>query len=315
MGIAGSSNSGDLRPVVLAIAWVFAGISTSIVALRFYVRLVILRKFKLDDYIILITLLFGLGNSVCLTISSYWGLGKHIQTIESDYMSIIYFGKWVYICEFFSIMCPGFGRISFAFLLLDLTPPSKARRRFLWAIIFIQFVADVGTVIIIFAQCKPIEGFWDKRIKATCWPADTQVYAGYLQGSICAAVDLALAIFPSSLFWSLNMHWKQKAFLSGIMGLGIFAMIASIMKTIYLREITATSDQSYNMAMLAIWWTLEANLVLIAVSIPTVRPILKAPATFSRDQSGHHNNLNTFLSWKQAHENRSGGSQGPFELL
>lgn len=53
------------------------------------------------------------------------------------------------------------------------------------------------------------------------------------------------------------------------------AMTASIIKTIELRAITATADLTYAMAQLAIWWTLEANLVLIATSIPTLGPIIR----------------------------------------
>lgn len=52
-------------------------------------------------------------------------------------------------------------------------------------------------------------------------------------------------------------------------------MTASIIKTIELRAITAAADLTYAMAQLAIWWTLEANLVLIATSIPTLGPIVR----------------------------------------
>ncbi|KAI2632713.1 hypothetical protein GGS26DRAFT_557177 [Hypomontagnella submonticulosa] len=190
----------DLGPAVLSVAWVFAGISILIVAARFYVRIWIVRKLGIDDYIILLTLALGLGNSAFLTMSSSWGLGKHIV---------------------FSIMSPGFGRISYAFLLLSLSPPNKTRRVFLWTIITIQFVVDVAMVCISFAQCRPITGWWDHEVDADCWSPTVQQNAAFFQGSVCSLVDLILAVFPASLFWNLQMHWKQKIFLSLIMGLGI----------------------------------------------------------------------------------------------
>ncbi|KAI1417112.1 hypothetical protein F5Y13DRAFT_204453 [Hypoxylon sp. FL1857] len=307
-----SIDAGDLGPAVLGVAWTFASVSILIVSLRFYVRLSIVRKLTLDDYVIIVTLIFSLGNSIILTVSTSWGLGRHIESLASEPLSIMYTVKWVYFCELFAIMSPGFGRISFAILLLNLSPPSKARRRFLWAIIWIQFIVDVGTVIIIYAQCQPIEGYWNKSIEARCLSLNAQVYAGYLQSAVGSLVDLILAIFPSTLFWNLNMQWKQKAFLSGIMGLGIVAMVASIVKTVQLRAITEVSDITYTMATLAIWWTLEANLVLIAVSIPTIRPILKAPKDSTRDRSGPSDNVNTFFSWKRAQANRSGEDRALF---
>lgn len=305
----------DLGPAVLSVAWVFAGISILIVAARFYVRIWIVRKLGIDDYIILLTLALGLGNSAFLTMSSSWGLGKHIGTLSAQPERIVHTIKWVHLCEVFSIMSPGFGRISYAFLLLSLSPPNKTRRVFLWTIITIQFVVDVAMVCISFAQCRPITGWWDHEVDADCWSPTVQQNAAFFQGSVCSLVDLILAVFPASLFWNLQMHWKQKIFLSLIMGLGIFAMIASIIKTVNLQAITQREDLTYAMAKLAIWWTLEAYLVLIAVSIPTIRPILRAPTTITRGKNKSYSSYNSFNLRNRIHPVRSLGNTGSFEPL
>ncbi|EZF10705.1 hypothetical protein H112_08068 [Trichophyton rubrum D6] len=128
----------------------------------------------------------------------------------------------------------------------------------LWTLIWVQFVVDVGTVIISFVQCRPINKFWDSSVPGHCWAPTVQQYVGFFQGSVCSAVDLVLAVFPASLLWNLNMEIK-KVSLSLLMGLGIIAMIASITKTIQLQAITAKADITYAMAHLATWWTLEAD--------------------------------------------------------
>jgi hypothetical protein len=79
-------------------------------------------------------------------------------------------------------MAPCFGRISYAMLLLQLVPPSKWPKRLLWSIISIQFVVDLGTVIVSFAQCQPIYEFWGPNTKAHCWNPKVQQYTGYFQG-------------------------------------------------------------------------------------------------------------------------------------
>ncbi|KAI0896496.1 hypothetical protein F4806DRAFT_464727 [Annulohypoxylon nitens] len=284
----------NLGPAVVIVAWVFATISTAVVITRFYVRLRILRFLTIDDYIVAITLMLALGNSVFLTISSSWGLGQHIEAFDSHPLHMMYAVKWVYLCEVFSILSPGFGRISYAFLLLGLMPPTKAQRRFLWGIICIQFIVDVGTVIISFCQCSPINGYWDSRVNATCWPRTVQQYAGYFQSSVCCFVDFTLAVFPASMFWNLRIESKQKVRLSCIMGLGMFAMVASIIKTINLRSLAETHDPTYAMARLAIWWTLEAYFVLLAVSIPALRPILRSPRDFARNRSDPSSDINAY---------------------
>ncbi|OTA68573.1 integral membrane protein [Hypoxylon sp. EC38] len=265
----------NLGPSVVAIAWTSTLLSGTVLFGRFYVRLRILQRLTIDDWIVAITFLLAFGNSIFLTIAAAWGLGQHVDVLAPQLDSAMYTIKWVYLCEFFGILAPGFGRISYAFLLLGLTPPCKMKQRFLWTIICAQLIVDVGIIIISFAQCKPIYGYWDNDVEANCWPPHVQQYAGYFQGSVCSVVDLILALFPAGLFWNLKMETKQKISLSCMMGLGIFALAASIIKTINLRAFTDTTDLTYAMARLAIWWTLEAHLVLLAVSIPTLRPILK----------------------------------------
>lgn len=271
-----------LGDAVMAVAWVFGGLATVVVAARFYVCLRVMRKVSVDDYIVLLTLLLGIGNNVCLTLSWSWGLGTHIEFLAAEPVRIMYTVKWVYLCEFFSIMCPGTGRISYALLLLRIIPPSKTRRRFLWSIIWIQFIVDVVTVAVSFCQCRPIQGFWDRTVEASCWAPEVQQYVGFFQGSVCSAVDLGLAVFPASMFWNLKMELSQKLKLSAIMGLGVIAMVASIIKTVKLQAITSTGDLTYAMAELAIWWTIEAYLVLLAVSMPSLRPVLKSKKGTSR---------------------------------
>ncbi|GAB1312629.1 hypothetical protein MFIFM68171_02839 [Madurella fahalii] len=306
--------SDDLGPAVIAVAWVFASLAILVVGARLYARLRIVRRLSIDDCLILFTLCLGLGNSVFLTISSKWGLGQHLSVLQADPERVMYTVKWVYLCEFFSILCPCFGRISFALLLLSIIPRSTPRRVFLWSVISVQFVVDVGTVIISFAQCRPIEAFWDRSVNGNCWPPYVQQYTGFTQGSVCSLVDLILALFPSTMFWNLKMKWKQKIALSSLMGLGVFAMIASIVKTVGLKALTETEDLTYAMANLAIWWTLEAYLVLIAASVPTLKPIFKTKKGQTRDRSSLGTGLSTW-NRNQRIKMSNNDDSGPFVAL
>ncbi|KAI1656888.1 hypothetical protein F4813DRAFT_362175 [Daldinia decipiens] len=221
MGSTGNDNSENLGPSLLAVAWVFTGISTLVVAMRFYVRIGILRKFHLDDCIVEGTKcqLCVIGNSVLLTIAVSCGFGKHVNNLSD--VEIRNSMKWLYSCKFFGIMNPLFGRISFAFLLSELIPPSRLRRIFLWTPVGVHFMADFMTVVIVYTQCRPSRGYWDKTIKFYCRSPTVEKCGAYVQGSLGSVADLALAVFPCTLFWNLNMHWKQKAILSSIMGLGV----------------------------------------------------------------------------------------------
>ncbi|PYI32667.1 hypothetical protein BP00DRAFT_471895 [Aspergillus indologenus CBS 114.80] len=331
------SSPESLGNIVLILAWLFAGIAIIVVAIRYYVRLQIVKRYTLDDALILVALhsrpilmpqALAIGNSVFLTIAARWGLGTHMAALSEE--RIMYAVKWVYLCEFFSILSPGIGRIAYASLLMSLVPPVRWRTRLLWTIIWIQFAVDIATVVVSFAQCRPMKKFWDSQTPGSCWPATVQRDMGYFQGSVCSAVDLVLAAFPASMFWGLNMEKKRKISLSCLMGLGILerareadgsvpsAMIASIVKTVQLRAITSEADLTYAMANLAIWWTLEAYFVLIATSVPALKPIMT--------RSGHHSKsptpkrlsrLNSFRYRLSSHgyNIRNDSLEGPDQLL
>jgi hypothetical protein len=46
----------DLGPAIVAVAWSFAALATLVVGVRIHVRLRILQTLRIDDYIILLTL-------------------------------------------------------------------------------------------------------------------------------------------------------------------------------------------------------------------------------------------------------------------
>jgi hypothetical protein len=191
-------------PALLAIAWVFAAIAIVVVASRLYVRLRLVNRFKVDDWFIIATFVsrmknnlvgvsltsyqaLAICNTIFCTIAVHWGLGRHIQTLLPD--QIRFSIKYIYLCEFFSIMSPCLGRISYTLLLLQLLPPTKWPRRFLWSVICVQSVSDVGTIIISFSQCQPIYEFWGTNPKDYCWDPKVQQYTGFFQGCKSSFLD------------------------------------------------------------------------------------------------------------------------------
>lgn len=121
-------------------------------------------------------------NAIFVTVSANWGLGEHMVTLQDEPLRIIYSIKWAFLAEGPAIFAGGFARISYAILLLTITPPTKARRLFLWSIMAFQFAADLAAVIITYAQCRPLEAYWDPRVTGDCWPPTYQQYIGFTQG-------------------------------------------------------------------------------------------------------------------------------------
>ncbi|PQE19570.1 integral membrane protein [Rutstroemia sp. NJR-2017a WRK4] len=173
-------DSSNLGPGVLAVSWVFGALAIIIVGTRYYVRLRIVERFTIDDWLIALVLILALFNGVFYTLSVHYGLGRSLQTLTKTQISNT--KKWVYFGNIFSTLSAGFGRIAFAFLLLALLHPTWGKRRgLLWTIITLKFIVDVVAVVVSFLQCRPMNGYWDKDVNATCMPM-VVVRVTYFQG-------------------------------------------------------------------------------------------------------------------------------------
>ena len=105
-----------------------------------------------------------------------------MATLQDEPLRIIFSIKWAFLAEGPAIFAGGFARISYAILLLGITPPTKTRRIFLWSIMGFQFAADLAAVIVTYSQCRPLVAYWDPRVKGDCWPPTYQQYIGFTQG-------------------------------------------------------------------------------------------------------------------------------------
>ncbi|KAJ2995402.1 hypothetical protein NUW58_g1279 [Xylaria curta] len=301
----------SLVPNLEVVQWLLASVSIIVVSLRFYTRAVIVRHVAWDDWVMLLSLVIMLVDNVFVQISIHYGLGRHQNTLlDEDAILAI---KWDYLAQPPAIIGPAFGRISFAMLLLTLVNRQKGRRILLYALIISQFVVNNLVYILILVQCKPIESLWDHRVKGDCWDLVYQRNIGFFQGcqylavetgylcklterkALNGATDLALAAFPAFIVWDLQMKLSQKLSLIALMGLGVFAMVGSILKTVYLPSVGSKDDYTYHTANLIIWWMVEGYLVIIAASIATLRPLIARRKKFTSG-SGNSFGVRTFGS-------------------
>jgi hypothetical protein len=75
------------------------------------------------------------------------------------------------------------------------------------------------------------------------------------------------------LLWNLNMELRTRIALCLVLGLSFFAGVACIVKTVELQALGDREDFTYNTYRFVIWFTVEQYIVIIAASIPTIRPL------------------------------------------
>ncbi|KAJ0376402.1 hypothetical protein COL26b_005409 [Colletotrichum chrysophilum] len=143
----------------------------------------------------------------------------------------------------------------------------KMRRIYAVAIVVVGAWA-VSQLLIATFTCIPVEGFWDKTIKAYCIPNQPQWYVN-AAGNI--ATDVAVFALPLPIFWHLSLPRKQKLLLMGIFSLGFFTVAVSIVRTKYL---SIQQDFTWTNVEASLWSLGEISSAVTCACLPTLRPLM-----------------------------------------
>ncbi|KAL1886155.1 hypothetical protein Plec18167_000084 [Paecilomyces lecythidis] len=269
----GQDEQSDRGAAVLAAIWTYLSVTTVVLVLRFYAQIRTQRKTATDDYFMILAWVSQVIGNGLVTYAVYRGLGR-----PSYYLSLedrIQVVKYEYIGGAWGIISPALGRISYAlFLLSVLRLLTTVRRIFLWVLIALQVVVNLLALIIIFVQCHPTSRVWDPSVPGYCVSVHVQGDIGFAQGAINTLSDLVLTVIGITVVLHLKVRKWTKVILVVLMGLSSIAMAASIVRTIELQKLESTEDFTWETVPFVIWYTLETNVVMIAASLPKIRPLV-----------------------------------------
>ncbi|KAK8087154.1 hypothetical protein PG994_002128 [Apiospora phragmitis] len=259
----------DKGPTVLVACWTVTAVSTLFVAGRLYVRGVLQRKLRSDDYFIILSLLCGYISTTFSTVATSYGNGKHFALLDLEQKE----GAILWTTALAVIA-----------LLTRILNPSRAHWWGLWAMGLLCFASLLATVGVLLGQCTPARSLWTFSItEKTCF--DKNILVGYCiyAGAISAFVDLYLAIYPSLVLFKLQMPIKKKLALCAALGIGSVSGIVVIYKSTRIPSL-GSPDFSYDTSDLVIWTVIEGSTIIIASSIPVMQPL--AEVAFGRSIFG-----------------------------
>ncbi|KAG0645989.1 hypothetical protein D0Z07_7935 [Hyphodiscus hymeniophilus] len=284
--------SQGLGPTVLATTWAECAASTALMVMRVYTNGFITKRWKADFWFATVTYVCHLlASSFCsqlmlsqiinvtgtifLTVSVMFGLGEHLHTLVEKDPALItknQFYQWIFTT--FAIVGISLGKLTIIAFILQIEGSTTYGRK--WVLYFFAVSIIIVNIIIlpiIWTQCTPTAKIWDESIEGNCNGRRTNQLYGYFQGSFGAIMDVALALYPIFIFWSLKLQLHVKIGLMVLFGFGIVAAACSAVKTKQLSTVTGTSDLTYELASLDIWASTEMWVIFIVSCIPTIRPI------------------------------------------
>ncbi|KAI2618195.1 hypothetical protein GGR54DRAFT_606409 [Hypoxylon sp. NC1633] len=301
----------DKGPSIVIVSCIVTAISTLFVVARLYVRLQIAKKLQLDDAFIVFSLICG-WLAVAFSIAAVAsGNGKHMGTLSLDQISGAVL--WTMVGFIPGVYSFGFPKLAAIALLTKLLNPSSTHRTFLWCLGITCQLALTGCIAILFGQCAPSKAQWDFSItEKTCISPYILVNYSIFAGAFSGFVDLYLAVYPAIVLYSLQMNAKRKFALAFALGLGSVACIVAIYKTTRIPSL-ASQDFSYDTSDLTIWTCVEGSTIIIATSIPVLRPL--ADIIFGRRVMGSGGDSRGYSrGYKKYGTDRSNNARDEHEL-
>ncbi|KAI1432812.1 hypothetical protein GGR50DRAFT_559917 [Xylaria sp. CBS 124048] len=266
-----------LQVAFLAFAW-FAAL------LRAYVKLVMLRKVTVDDYLMLLALLG-------YTITGYFvthaiiegGLGK--PAVESDLVQMQIQLQSLYGNMAISGPVSGLARVSTAWFLLRIAT-RRWQRIALYGIIIATTITTLVYFFFTVFQCSPPSYFWRMMgpgVSGTCDFSRAVYLATLVWGSLAAAMDWMLGLLPAIILWHVHINWLTKVGITSVLSFTTTAGIALIVRLIYVSQ--NGEKVPLGTTAVAITAIVELSLAIVAGCIVTLPPLFKKLRLGSRRRS------------------------------
>ncbi|KAK8017132.1 hypothetical protein PG991_008208 [Apiospora marii] len=273
-GINLKDDNSIIYNIVACVFFVLAVIS---VMLRVYVRMTRGAKLALDDHTI-VGAIFTAGATLFMTLyAAKFGSGQHIWATDKE--SFIVLLKMVYAEPWIYATAVTVTRVSILLLyhrLFDTNTTSNML--YVWQTRFaIALTAAYPLVmyIVMSVACRPLSHYWMQYLgetEGTC----IEVMKFYLAfGVLNMANDIVILVLPIPTIAKLHMDWRKKLSIMGIMLLGAFSCVSSMIRIYYLAKLAEAADVSWWFGPGMGWSCIEPSVAIITACLPTLAPLFR----------------------------------------
>ncbi|KAI9372375.1 hypothetical protein BJX61DRAFT_542783 [Aspergillus egyptiacus] len=305
-GDFGHPNQDLRRSIIIALYFAFI-MSTGAVGLRLAARRLNRTGLFLDDYLIIVALLFKYGCSIGVVILLYNGLGSHITMIPPKNLEIYF--KIGYSNPFVYTTCVSTIKLSILTLYRRLFPTAHM----IVSVNLVSAILIVWTLGIYIAsamQCFPVAKFWNRALPGTCMdPA--QFYYGMQIPNIIT--DVIVLVMPLRTVWGLQIPTTQRVLLCGVFAVGGLSWIFDIVRLVEMIKLTnAGPDITYNQVPMIVWTCIQAATGITAACLAHLRPLFNVAQQRFRERMRRYGNVGTVTVTGTEHSGKEGLGKGGF---
>ncbi|KAF2685096.1 hypothetical protein K458DRAFT_300834 [Lentithecium fluviatile CBS 122367] len=269
------NDNSTTAPMLLGLGSALLFISICLLMARMWSRLRPWRL-KLDDWAVLGATLLAVVQHILLGVSVFNGLGRRSRFVPFPQRRASL--RLLFISQVFWYWSITFVKLSVALLLLRIKH-TKRWRIFLYLIMALSVIAVIIQTCFQFLQCRPFSVYWDPRVfrmgEVRCFRRSVINGNIVAFSSVQVALDLIFSFIPITFIRKLNRPRREKIFMCVLMGLGLFASCAAIIRTTTLQGFYTSGDIFRTNVTIALWAIVELQFALIAATMPTLKSFME----------------------------------------
>ncbi|KAF2125297.1 hypothetical protein P153DRAFT_378779 [Dothidotthia symphoricarpi CBS 119687] len=162
-----------------------------------------------------------------------------------------------------------------AFTLLRIANKRKAYQWSIYVMMAAVAIVMASTTMYEFFHCKPIPMNWRTVEGGSCLPQSNITGFSFALSVVSIASDWFCALIPIPLLWNVQLDFRVKLSVLALLGLGVFASSAALIRLTITVNLSSTSDFLYHAMPVAAWAQVELGLGVIVGNLPALRPLLE----------------------------------------
>jgi hypothetical protein len=148
---------------------------------------------------------------------------------------------------------------------------STLPRVLLWATVALVALWGVALSFATIFSCYPVSLYWTSTTGQGCTDENIRLIVTSVVNILTDALVVGI---PMAAFSRLQLPFRQKLVLCGLLSLGLVATVASIVRTAVLSSALETYDVTWAGYVVWILTAVECDLALVCASVPALRPLL-----------------------------------------
>ncbi|KAF5005079.1 hypothetical protein FDECE_8496 [Fusarium decemcellulare] len=273
----------SIKPSGLGVAievliYFFTVICTIVIALRVYVktwRVEANQRWRVNDYLAVFGFLPFIPASVLGALAVHYGIGatdSHLNRYEMKEFLIVRGMEYLLLYELTYYAASSLTKFAIAVTILHICV-QKRYVYLMYGLMGVMILTNGICLIWLFVNCVPFATYWNPKL-GHCKAEDGFLNLSYVGTAVQVAADWTCAITPFFIVYSLQMPKRTKFSVVAILGLGVLASIAALMRIVSYKYIDIKvypKDHMVAEGRLLLWSLLESSLAIIACSLPSLK--------------------------------------------